>query len=116
MSEWKSAEQPPDEGVRVLAYVPEAGFYGHVLVVVRDDGEWWHYAGDDTDEVHPTHWMPLPDPPVNVDLLNAIVEEAVNRVFTALQIGHLFARQSRALPILPDKAASRICPSIWRGN
>jgi len=63
MAEWQSIETAPKDGTHFLAwsegYGPtEARFDG-----AYNDGEpAWVACHQDTD-FHPTHWMPLPDPP-----------------------------------------------------
>lgn len=60
--EWRQIETAPRNGVGVIA-----GYY---------DGNWnyriafwsgagWLVACSDAMFIHPTHWMPLPDPPKN---------------------------------------------------
>ena len=61
MTEWQPIETAPSEG-DFLAYVPNS-IAGPILIVEADMGEFWHMAGDDTETVKPTHWMPLPPPP-----------------------------------------------------
>ena len=60
MSEWKSIDAAPEVGVDVLVWdgeIMNVAYYG-------GDSPWDWYASDDGDGVYPTHWMPLPEPPV----------------------------------------------------
>jgi hypothetical protein len=71
MMDWMPIETAPRDQ-RILGYTPKieyASIYGHVRIIEASEYkgrpvEWTHFAGDDTTEVEPTHWMPLPDPPV----------------------------------------------------
>lgn len=53
MSEWQPIETAP-EGERVLTYFSDGDF------LLCFAAEWKRDEGDD---VWPTHWMPLPEPP-----------------------------------------------------
>ena len=63
-SRWQLIETAPKDGREMLLYgpfVPTGGTY-------TDIGRWSQYAGGfwdwDADDSQPTHWMPLPEPPV----------------------------------------------------
>lgn len=67
LSEWQPMETAPKDETPVLGFVPPRPFdhCGPIRVIQFDpkDGKWWHMAGDETDTVQPTHWIPLPPPP-----------------------------------------------------
>lgn len=63
MSEWQPIETAPKDGTRVLLFrrgwaeSVSVGWWGGLW-------ETWNVAGGITSEfVHPTHWMPIPEPP-----------------------------------------------------
>lgn len=65
MTDWQPIETAPTDGTRVLAYVPDCPQMVEEIVIVRVSwGEWTYFAGEDTAQVNPTHWMPLPSAPV----------------------------------------------------
>jgi len=63
MSEWQPIETAPKDGKRIICWGPK-------LAVAecewrkrfRDEPEGW-YRSNQPPHVHPTHWMPLPEPP-----------------------------------------------------
>lgn len=62
---WKPIETAPKDGSVVLGYeAPD------IVPMHWKNEDWqkgWHLKtvvwGDESSEVHPTHWMPQPDPP-----------------------------------------------------
>lgn len=66
MSAWQPIESAPKDGTRVLIYQG-----GHVYIAWWDEkdwtGVWVIFDCDDSfyslTADHPTHWLPLPDPP-----------------------------------------------------
>jgi len=92
MSEWRPIEEAPKDGTDIILgalpqtyegkMVPARVTIGHwttqeeCQIFVGDCGgvcccpeydyadPWWHsWDGGFTEENHPTHWMPLPEPP-----------------------------------------------------
>ena len=63
--EWQPIETAPRDGTHVLIYVP--GWINGSEARYLDDEGWWLANNDPTDhwgeQQHPTHWMPLPNPP-----------------------------------------------------
>lgn len=66
MSEWKTIDSAPKDGTRIIG----GSTGGRVEVVAHAQGNW---RGDPWREGHhlgriawiqPTHWMPLPEPPI----------------------------------------------------
>lgn len=56
LSAWQPIETAPKK-TDLLLYDPEVGIgIGHIF-----SGDYWQIGEDDF--CHPTHWMPLPDPP-----------------------------------------------------
>ena len=85
MSEWQPIETAPKDGTEVWAYRADSGvfvaMFGAMDIFPMSDAEieamdegsfwqedWWAYAFDGVfrleDDLAPTHWHPLPDPPV----------------------------------------------------
>ena len=71
-TEWISAENGlpdnelvlvyvPPEAERVLAHIPEHNYF----VAEFHSGKWWNDEVGYVDGV--THWMPLPEPPTNLN-------------------------------------------------
>lgn len=61
MSEWQPIESA-EPATPVLTWGPDGmkvGFYY--------DGSWLEKGGDDLWMIEPTHWMPLPEPPKEVE-------------------------------------------------
>ena len=60
---WGLTETAPrKEGAVVIGYSPDHGF----VICFRNDGGGWNIlfgADGYHDDIHLTHWMPLPDPP-----------------------------------------------------
>lgn len=66
MSEWRSIETAPDDGRLILAWVRFPSGEGNLNIIQRDvEGEWFDDAGFELGPYMPTHWMPLPEPPVS---------------------------------------------------
>jgi hypothetical protein len=68
VSEWKPIETAPKDYTKFLAY--RRGTIAEASCFVRDDGEMWAFGGisahlDVSPDIKPTHWMPLPPPPVD---------------------------------------------------
>lgn len=62
-NEWKPIETAPKDGTRLLAY--EKGCALYEIWWQRNLGDQWDGWQDDwDDEPEPTHWMPLPAPPL----------------------------------------------------
>jgi hypothetical protein len=57
LREWQPIETAPKDGTQVWAWDAERGSNPALWV----DGAWWITYDDAM--IHPTHWMPLPDPP-----------------------------------------------------
>lgn len=61
---WRPIETAPVDGTHVLVWD------GYVVLAHSSDPEHW-YESDSSDpvsgseRVHPTHWMPLPEPPTS---------------------------------------------------
>jgi hypothetical protein len=55
--EWQPIETAPKDGTQVWAWDAERGSNPALWV----EGAWWITYDDAM--IHPTHWMPLPDPP-----------------------------------------------------
>lgn len=68
---WRPTEEPPEAGVVVLVYSPDAEDRLALFVAEYDpecpgpdgDGAWIDPLSCDTIDAWPTHWMPLPAPP-----------------------------------------------------
>lgn len=66
MSEWRQASDTPESGSIVLAYgiAKNGGFFSDAMF---DGGEWLLFHPE-TDaycvEFEPSHWMPMPAPPI----------------------------------------------------
>ena len=65
--EWKPIETAPKDGTVFLGY--KRGQFRECYKVPRDDCDMWCFGGtsgaDDLfPNIKPTHWMPLPKPPV----------------------------------------------------
>jgi hypothetical protein len=73
MSEWQPIETAPKDGRVVIAYQP-GGVYGNGISYPASVGTtYWrdadslnpgHWTGPYNPRDYPTHWMPLPEPPV----------------------------------------------------
>ena len=62
---WRSIDDLPLEGEKVLLYLPKAKINKIVVGYRQGKDSWWHslvYMPID-DDIGPTHWMPLPAPP-----------------------------------------------------
>ena len=70
---WQPIETAPRDGTEVLVCrVYEGGQARYAVAYNYDDGNGWRDMGDlgwagmtNDDDNRPTHWMPLPEPPVN---------------------------------------------------
>lgn len=65
-AEWISVEERlPEEGKNVLCF--ENGKFYIAFFEKYEEGAWWDWVAYDRDdtwnEVCPSHWMPLPEPP-----------------------------------------------------
>lgn len=66
--EWQPIETAPKDGTRVLLIHAQSGFvmgYYKSWQLDGKSGGLWRYEGIHTANVEPTHWMPLPKPPIN---------------------------------------------------
>lgn len=71
---WRPIESAP-KNIYVLAYFPDATEQERILIAGLlefqgdpDPAEWWEISADahpNPIDVTPTHWMPLPPPPVS---------------------------------------------------
>jgi hypothetical protein len=57
MSEWQPIETAPRDGQRVLMLTAKH----YVITGFFSNGWWLSHPG--VYQIHPTHWMPLPEPP-----------------------------------------------------
>lgn len=57
MTEWQPIETAPKDGRDILGFAPKSG-----CVVVEWGGDRWRNY--DYQPIDPTHWQPLPQPPV----------------------------------------------------
>lgn len=64
---------PDANGWLPIGSAPANEFQGNVLVIggawpeptiVKNDGDWWRYRQAESSKGIPTHWQPLPKPPV----------------------------------------------------
>jgi hypothetical protein len=64
MSEWQPIITAPKDGEPILAWKPDERRSGDWMTAVywSDYPFGWMFVGG-IHVVHPTHWMPLPDPP-----------------------------------------------------
>lgn len=73
MQEWQSVKTPPEDGMAVLVYCPDA-IKPQIVLAKRltfegdpDGSQWWDFWDDNADSLSdttpPTHWMPLPEIP-----------------------------------------------------
>lgn len=63
---WQPIETAPKvhNGAPILIYDPSnAGEPDAIYVVCYRYGEWEEAGGETYSTFHPTHWMPLPEPP-----------------------------------------------------
>lgn len=58
VSGWRDIASAPSNGIPILVF----GGRHELPEVVPSDGDWWR--SNPTLKALPTHWMPLPDPPV----------------------------------------------------
>ena len=70
MGEWQPIKTAPKNGDQILLWSEMwADTYGMVIGVWRGKRDGWCCAefitGDWDKEDQPTHWMPLPDPPIS---------------------------------------------------
>jgi hypothetical protein len=62
---WQPIETAPKDGTPVLGFLPQAyqGKGGYEVVLFDpSDGKWWIGCAF---WVQPSHWMPLPTPPID---------------------------------------------------
>ena len=67
MSEWQPIATAPKDGSWIMVYWKTMRISMFPMIVFWDEG--WEPANDflkDYGEVWPTHWMPLPEPPIKV--------------------------------------------------
>ena len=66
MSEWQPIETAPTErsetGDNVLLWIVEYGDVG-IIMGYWDGRGWSDSHGHGSNDLKPTHWMPLPEPP-----------------------------------------------------
>ena len=70
MTEWKPIETAPRDGREIMAINAEAGEFARprfcrwfrATRAARNGTEFWAVRGT-SQAIHPTHWMPLPEPP-----------------------------------------------------
>jgi hypothetical protein len=63
--EWRTIESAPHDGSPVLGWLPYIGGGGGCMaVIVKARGNDWVTAWDTDFVPRPSHWMPLPSPPV----------------------------------------------------
>lgn len=71
MSEWKPIETAPKDGTWFLVIDPDSSMcwapYGFCSWQTDYSGHSYWAEEDTSEEIQPTHWMPLPDPPENVE-------------------------------------------------
>jgi len=65
---WQPIETAPKDGTEILAYYGQEG-RGQILILAWDENWWGPGNGDwvlngEKDYATPTHWMPLPAPPI----------------------------------------------------
>lgn len=66
MSEWQPIETAPKDGTRILAFFPIINSY-KILTIEFIRHRWYICPYDCEFEMtggDPTHWMPLPNPPI----------------------------------------------------
>lgn len=70
MGEWQPIETAPKDGTELLLFSAgqiDCGYWS-TSVWVASGGAWIIYESrSDTVELSPTHWMPLPEPPIMKD-------------------------------------------------
>jgi len=65
MSEWQPIDTAPKDGKEILAYAPENEYCeSRIGVIYFTEYDGWISADYDAVKYEPTHWMPLPPPPV----------------------------------------------------
>lgn len=86
MNNWQSINTAPKDGTHILCYLP----YGQSLMIEtwwhvdERNGLWFHEDG----EVCPTHWMPLPKPPIDLDDFHIVEQALLENPFSACHEGH----------------------------
>ena len=89
-NEWQPIETAPRDGTSILGFRPGDTFSGHMITAIYwcgsspVDSGWWALceAGDHSasDEFDPTHWMPLPEPPTEGQIVMENIQwESCNR-------------------------------------
>jgi hypothetical protein len=67
MSEWKPIESAPKDGTDLLLFSEEVGFAAGCFFTREEAGcfcGWFGTCADGRVITNPTHWMPLPPPPI----------------------------------------------------
>lgn len=65
MAEWQPIETAPKDGIDII--VSDSGELVSVAFWDKDEGKWldsMNHNGYDHATRNPTHWMPLPEPPM----------------------------------------------------
>lgn len=76
MGEWQPIETHPNDGLPVLVFVPRKRGEPVVLQAFNPTGvQWWSIG---LGAVKPSHWMPLPAPPVTQPMTDLTKMEAGN--------------------------------------
>ena len=67
MSEWISVKDRLPEHAQdcLIAWAGERSVF-EAEFGISSDGSYWSFVSDDAEVWHPTHWMPLPEPPEDV--------------------------------------------------
>lgn len=63
MIDWQPIETAPKDGVSILAFHPSPYTGGRIATMIWD-GTGWRADIHSFVKLRPTHWMPLPKPPV----------------------------------------------------
>jgi hypothetical protein len=73
MNRWQPIDTAPKDGSLIFGWIP-GSCYATEIVFMRWDSDgpsdcigWWWEAGDHGGmlDIDPTHWQPLPEPPVS---------------------------------------------------
>jgi hypothetical protein len=60
---WQPIKTAPKDGTEILAWARSDGFFVVFWYAHRGVWLWTAHELDGDEELNPTHWMPLPDPP-----------------------------------------------------